>query len=227
MEVVLFDADGTLYEGFSIFPLYDAFEAENFVTTTENESVQELRLQYKDEVIDYPTLVKNTLVQSAATLKGKKEADANRISDEFFRDPNFPWFGYVKPIMKELVGVKAKLSVITAEPQFIARGIANALNMDGRRSSQFGADSGRYRGDLIVALNQKRKGDITEMIVRGCSRSTAFGDSEGDLEMLRQVNRAVCVKPSEAVRVEAENRRWKVLDNPDNPIVDLEFRLAS
>lgn len=223
-NIAIFDADGTLHESFSIFPLYEVFAIEGYIPESGSERVQEVYEQYTNKDIDYSTFVVDTLRVAADVLKGRELRTANSVAEVFFNSPEFKWFGYVEPLMGEISKSGIRSILLTAEPQFIATGISSALDFKNNYSSKFGVGKdGKFIGNVETALGSSQKGQITRQLVTETSTSLAFGDSEGDIGMLELVDTAVCVQPTEGLRRHAMIRGWKIIDEPDVHDLGLRF----
>ena len=83
-QVALFDADRTLHEDFSIFPLYEVFAAEGLVASEDSSRLQEIFAQYNNGETEYHDFAMNTLNVAAWALRGREEATATRVADLFF-----------------------------------------------------------------------------------------------------------------------------------------------
>jgi len=222
-RIIVFDADGTLYEGFSIFPLYEAFADEGFIPRSSNDILQDVLHQYSDKYIDYNEFVVNTLIVASDVLKGRQLAVANRISELFFSDPEFSWFGFVKPLIIETNSLDVETALLTAEPQFIASSISNTLGFDECHSSQFTTDDGTFTGNVSSSLGSSRKGTVTRQLIIDKTKSWAFGDSEGDIGMLELVDTAVCVSPTDTLRSRAVSESWIIVEDPNNIGFSMQF----
>jgi phosphoserine phosphatase len=222
--LAIFDADGTLHKGFSIFPLYEAFADDGFITLQESTRLQEVFDTYDSGESDYHTYVVDTLRVAAEVLKGRRLSTADRISELFFKNPDFAWFGYVKPILSEITAAGVETILLTAEPQFIASGITAALAFDRRHSSTFGIENdGTFGGNVLSALGSQKKGELTQNLIAGKYRSFGFGDSEGDIGTLELVDKAICIQPTDGLRSHALLKNWTIVDNPEQPLTDLNF----
>ncbi len=186
--------------------------------------MQEVLAQYDNGDIDYRRFVVDTLQVAAEGIKGRQLAVAENIAEVFYSQKEFEWFGYVKPLVEAMDSSNVNGVLLTAEPQFIAQGIAMALNMTEAHSSQFGVESdGTFAGNVVSALGSSEKGRIALQLVGCRSGSLGFGDSEGDIGMLELVDSAICIRPTDGLRSHALMNGWTVIDNPEQPDVALHF----
>ncbi len=216
--VALFDADGTLYPGFCIFPLYEYYAERGFVTPGQNETFQKVIDTYTNGEVDYATFVRDTLVIGARAVAGCSPQIADQLAAEFFARKDMNWFGYVRPTLAKFGEAGIRKVLITAEPQFIGYGIARALKLDYFRTSLLGVNGDVFDGTVISALGSKQKGEIARDLVQDHHQSLAFGDSGGDIDMLRTVTDPYCIQPTEDLRKVAEVHQWNIIDNPNSSL---------
>ena len=218
-NIALFDADGTLHSGFSIFPLYDAFTDEGIVSVADNNRLKEVLDTYNSGESEYHVFAKDTLLVAADSIKGQKLSVAISLAGMFFSNPDFPWYGYVSPLMQEIESTNTEAVLVTAEPQFIAEGITRALPFSKFFSSEFGVDEdGVLLGNVMTVLGSTQKGAISKDLTANAGISFGFGDSEGDIGMLEIVDTAVCINPTDELRNIAMTSNWNIAEDPELPI---------
>lgn len=219
-EIALFDADGTLHADFSIFPLFRAFADEKFIPAAASLQLDEVYESYQSGQLGYHDFAVKTLEVAADAVAGRRVVPAEAISAAFFTADSFAWFNYVAPLFEKLQQRGVEPILVTAEPQFIAKGIARAVPFRKTLSTHFGEEDGRFTGQIIDVLGSTRKAELVLPDMQSSEYSFAFGDSEGDMAMLQAADQAVCIQPTPGLRTEAEQHNWIVIDNPDVPLPD-------
>ncbi len=107
---------------------------------------------------------------------------------------------------------------VTAEPQFVAEAVRDMFEASGAICSEFEIVDGKFTGRVksVLATKGNKLDAISHLFDSHVkSRSMAFGDSEGDVEMLSAVEHAVCVNPSEGLRKIAEANGWFIAVTSD------------
>lgn len=212
--VAFFDADGTMLEGFSIFPLFAELEGEGLVVPKGSERLDEVLMQYEADELTYADFAVKTFEVAAEVLKGKQVEPVQRVSDDFFE--SMEWFDYVEPVTARFRQAGVGLFVVTAEPTFMASSIQRALGFDGSFGSTFGINSDQtFSGSVESVLGSSKKAAIVERFVSDDRFIFAFGDSDGDIGMLEQADAAYCIKPTPALRAKATEAGWRIVDQPD------------
>jgi HAD superfamily phosphoserine phosphatase-like hydrolase len=217
-RAAFFDADGTLYEGFCIFPIYDALAKEGVILNSNNEKMQNVLYTYAAGEIDYATFVGNTLAVGAESLDGSSVEEAAEVAAGFFTSNSHHWYSYVRPLIERLKFADFKIVLITAEPDFIAQGIVRALDLTSSSSSKFDFSDGIFNGTVHLALGKSEKAKVVDSLLTTSSYSIGFGDSEGDIGMLEMVDQAFCVKPSKKLEEVAKRVGWTIIDEPDSSV---------
>lgn len=207
-----FDADGTLFRGFSILPVYDRFVDEGYITSDAHGYFLEPFRSYIGEDISYGDFVRLTLRNAAQVVKGKSVDTAEQIASLHFQEAE--WFSYVQPTLIQLCVVGVEPVLVTAEPQFIASAVANKLEIKQSRSSLFSCTNGLFDGLVELALGSAAKAEA----LRGLGVENihyAFGDSEGDIGMLSLAKLgSFCIQPSDELLIIANERQWTVVHDP-------------
>ena len=212
-RAALFDADGTLFEGYSIFPFFDALEADASISAADNARQQEVLQEFVAGETEYRDFVVASLRVSADILAGHREKALEETAREMF--DGYEYFGYVDPLFDELNDAGVGRVLVTAEPQFIARGLASAKGFETQHSSHFPSDQdGVVVGVVGQTLSSTLKGQIATMF----ETAYAFGDSDGDIGMLERADQAVAIVPNDALREHAESEGWLIVDDPRKPL---------
>lgn len=212
--VAAFDADETLFEGFSLFPMYQALADDGFITPADNARVQEVFAQYTAGEVDYRRFVVDTLHTAALAVKGRRETAAEYLARDFYS--GYPWYGYVLPTLDELRRTDHDVALITAEPGFIATGIADALGIQKSFSTLFGLEpDGTFDGQVVLPLGSDQKQEVVRNLDQHGSLAYAFGDSEGDIGMLEHAATAYCILPTPGLRAIAEAKGWHIVTEPN------------
>ena len=107
--------------------------------------------------------------------------------------------------------------------------LLDIFNVSGIYSSHFEVKDDVFTGNVDKILwHRDDKHKIIQSIMEHHDNtdSFAFGDSEGDIEMLNSVTYAICINPSDGLREVAIERGWHVCD-PDNVLEKVASVLKS
>lgn len=226
--VALFDADGTLHEGYVMFDVYQAFEDEGMIKPSQNEYLLEVLDKYDTGEIGFTRFLRSALLRGARILKGHRVSTADHIAKMYFNESNYKTFEYVEPTLRAVDNSAVDRMLITASPEFVASGIAKALEFKRYYSSNFGAEvvdgtKQFYDGTVIFTMMPDKKTEIARLAISTLENmrpgvSYAFGDSEGDIHILDAVDVPVCIKPRDILLRYAQKNGWLIIDNPDEAV---------
>lgn len=130
----------------------------------------------------------------------------------FFTQNQDKFFSFVQPLIKKLSATH-DIYFITGEPEFVAKGSAQVFTPKGYISSKLEVKNDTYTGKVAtyLATRDEKHHAIQHLVKKyDMHNSFAFGDSEGDIHMLNQVQNAVCINATDGLRKEATKNDWHI-----------------
>lgn len=208
--IALFDIDNTIYEGFSYFELLEKQAREGLIKPQIPENAKSSMQKYKTKQQDYETTIVELIDIYAAGLKGKTYDEVLQSARQFYHNST-KFFAYVKPTIQELQGTH-DIALVTGEPQFVAQAVAERFGLGVQHySTEYDVQDGKFTGlvkSYLASRHEKHDAIKHLMQGHGAKGSFAFGDSEGDIEMLRAVEHPICLNATNGLREIAENEQW-------------------
>jgi HAD superfamily hydrolase (TIGR01490 family) len=208
-SIALFDIDNTLYEGFSYFELLEKQANEGLISTQVLDDAKTSMKKYKSKLQDYETTIVELLDIYAVGLKGKSYDDVLKSTKEFYQSSQ-KFFPYAKLIIAELRD-SHDVALVTGEPQFVAKAVAELFGLKSYYCTEYEVQIGKFTGNVKSYLaSRHEKHDAIKHLMQGygTKNSFAFGDSEGDIEMLRAVEYPICLNCTDGLRAIAEKEHW-------------------
>jgi phosphoserine phosphatase len=212
--IAFLDIDKTIYDGYLIFPLAAHFLAGGIVKRASVDLLYQDLSLYRSGQIDYETTIENFNTHFAGGLKGSSPDSVLRAAKtllETTEGRNF--FPFVGPLM-ELLKNRHDIYLVTGELQFVGQAVADRFSVAGYVSSEMEAKDGVFTGDVGRSLARREgKSAAIEHLLKTYPRqnSMAFGDSEGDIDMLSKVEHAFCINATEGLAEVASIRRWNMV----------------
>jgi HAD superfamily hydrolase (TIGR01490 family) len=208
-SVALFDFDNTLYDGFSYFALLEKQVHENIITKKVLNKANQAMANYKNGAIDYETTITTLLNIYAAGLKGASYSKVYESALGFYThtDKIYP---YTKQVF-DLLRPTHDLCLVTGEPQFIAKAIQQLYKLDNYCATQYEVVDGVFTGNVTTYLaSRHEKHQAVKHLLQGhrVKNSLAFGDSEGDIEMLAAAQHPICVNATPGLKKRAAEHGW-------------------
>jgi HAD superfamily hydrolase (TIGR01490 family) len=207
--IAFFDIDNTMYEGFSYFELLEKQVAEGLIDRRVLTGATASMRKYKAKTQDYETTIVALLNIYAAGLKGASYDAVLQSTKEFYAaSPKF--FSYAKPVV-DAFRESHDLAIVTGEPQFVAEAVREQFGMQAYYATEFEVQSGVFTGAVASHLaTRHEKHDAIKHLMQGhaARNSFAFGDSDGDIEMLRAVEYPICLNATEPLQRVAKKEGW-------------------
>lgn len=214
--LALFDIDKTMFNGFSYFPLLESQVQDNIARPETLQQANDSMAAYADGQLAYEGFVKVLLDIYAGGLEGRPEDEIADSTQRFF-DETGDFFGYVQPTI-DVLRPSHDIALVTGGTQFTAQAVAKVFDIEVSLSSIMAVKGGHLSGVMasyLATADEKRVAirHLTE--AHPFEGSLGFGDSEGDIEMLRAVELPICVRPSEGLRDIGQENGWAIVDSPD------------
>ena len=196
-KLVLFDMDGTLLDGRTIYTL-----AEKKGFKNELSSILKSGKKFYEITIEIAKL-----------LKGYKKTELIKIIREI------PLQKDVEKLIKELKKRKIKTAIVTDSYQFVADDLRKRLDLDYAYANNLISLNGRFTGEIVIHNNELIKDYINNEIYSICKSCVldelcdklrisekeviAIGDGIVDISMLDKAGLGIAFKSSEKVQKHA------------------------
>jgi HAD superfamily phosphoserine phosphatase-like hydrolase len=213
-KIALFDIDKTIYDGYLIMPLTEYFFEKHIVGRDFVDNLYQDLYLYQSGQVDYETSVENFNIHTASGLKNRSLDLFLKATAAFLETKeggNF--FSFAEPLIK-LLKNNGNIYLITGEMQFVGKAVADYFSVNGYISSELEVENGLFTGNIKKSLAKREaKRDSMEDLFAAYSQegSLAFGDSEGDIEMLNMVSEAFCINATEGLMEVALSKGWHIV----------------
>ena len=214
--LALFDVDKTLYDGLSYFPLLEAQIEDGLIGQDVMRGANDSMQQYAEGAMDYEDFVRYLLDIYTEGLAGRPADEVIESTNAFF-DRQGGFFGYAKPTVEMLQATHENV-LVTGGTQFTAAAVGRILGVSAMVSSVVEVEEGHITGRMqsYLATRYEKRDAIAHLTdAHPYESSFGFGDSEGDLEMLRAVEHAICIQPTPGLREVALQEGWQIVDSRD------------
>lgn len=212
-SIAFFDIDNTMYDGFSYFTLLEKQVGEGLIKQETLTAALASMQKYKTKAQDYETTIVELLDIYAEGLKGAEYASVLEVTKQFYEKSD-KFFAYVASTFKELRG-SHDIALVTGEPQFVAKAVKELFGATSYYSTEYEVIDGTFTGSVKSYLaSRHEKHDAIKHLMQGhgAKNSFAFGDSEGDIEMLRAVEYPICLNATDGLRAIAAEEGWRMPD---------------
>jgi len=215
-KLACYDIDGTLTKGMLATPLVISEYQNGFVNTSTCIKLAKLVIEHKLGNISYEKALDQLLRIHALGLKGQSEAELKNHAEKFVRqhDGIFRKFGGE---VIDLLRDKYDQIITTAEPGYMGEVVQKHFKMDGVVSTHLEVVDGKFTGEIPNSL-----ADLSSKLISLENRvpHIAFGNTDGDIGMLRRAKHPFCVCPTPGLKLIAEEEHWPIYTGKIPLIVD-------
>jgi len=219
-SLVLIDVDKTAYRGNLIFSIIQQEATDGLIEQSDADKIFQIYETYKKGDSSYEEMVHQVVTKWAEVLKDKFVTDFLNHAIDFLNANRDKFYPYVSEVI-QMVADTHSVYFVTAEPQFVARPIAETFGAIGAICSEMEVKDGKFTGkaELILSDRKHKLEAINHLFeTHIITRSIAFGDSEGDIEMLKTVENPICINPNDGLKKVAEEKNWQVSDGSQETI---------
>ena len=197
-KLVLFDMDGTLLDGRTIYTLAEKKEFKNELTS----------------ILKSGKKFYEITIEIAKLLKGYKKTELIKIIREI------PLQKDLEKLIKELKKRKIKTAIVTDSYQFVADDLRKRLDLDYAYANNLISLNGRFTGEKVIHNTELIKDYINNEIYSICKSCVldelcdklgisekeviAIGDGIVDISMLDKAGLGIAFKASEKVQKHAD-----------------------
>jgi len=211
MYLAVFDIDGVLYDGHSIFDIIKTQEKKGFIPKGTWKKIESLLKLYKFGKMDYTKTANEMLQTYTKSLKGKGFKETKLFIRDFFEVNNKKLFTYFPKILSKLEKTH-DVYLLTTNLKATAEVLVEKLNLKGYLSSEEELDNGVYTGEMLKSLAGNKK-VIGKLLAKyPFKKSLAVGDSVNDISMLEKVDYAFCLNPDKKLKEKAKEKKWKIVN---------------
>lgn len=210
-HLALFDVDGVIYEGHTIFDQIQDMEKRGVISAgTWSKILVELG-DYKSGKKNYKQAADAMLEVSAQSVKGKNYKDILQDTSSYLEQNKNKFFSYFEKIVPQL-NKKYDIYFVTTNFQFMPEAIGKIFGVNNYLSSIAEVKDGRFTGKVGRSL-AGNKGIVADLISKyGKQGSFAVGDSENDADMLNLVEHPFVMEPNSKLEVIAKEKGWQIVN---------------
>ena len=211
-KLAMFDIDGVIYEGHSIFDQIQDQEKRGILEAGTWDKILFELTEYKSGRKNYTQAANSMLEVSAMSIKGKS---LNMILDDTFnyllknKDKFFPYFEKLVNMIKG----DYDIYLVTTNFQVMPEAIQKIFDLESKYiSSTAEVTDGKFTGKVSLSL-AGNKGIVSKLVKKyGKKGSIAVGDSENDADMLNLVDFPIVMEPNPKLTVIAKENNWQIVD---------------
>lgn len=211
-RISCFDIDGTLSEGLLFVPLVRSEHSSGYLRDDSFARINEFLVAYKSGELEYEVAVEKLLLAHAEGLRGEKYQDLKVHAERFLESHERELFHKFGREVISILKTEHRVFVVTSEPQYLAEAVADMFGIQGHLSSIYAQSEGRFTGEIDRLLAHR---SAKSALLQDYEIEYAFGDSEGDIDMLGSAKHPYAISPTKGLGTVAKEQNWQVFDGND------------
>jgi HAD superfamily phosphoserine phosphatase-like hydrolase len=237
--VALFDIDGTLTDGFTIFSFAEFLRGKNLFLPSCFSLMQQDRARYQGSAraeLDYHEFAVNLVDHYAQGLKDQNADEVGSLSPDFLhaaledRIDGYRIHGFARDLV-EMMNPVARTVAISGSPLESLSGLAAHMDFQEVHATLLEVRQGLFTGRVNrnLALRES-KGELVRAYLGGefnLKTSFAFGDSVQDVPLLEIVGNAFVLGGNQELRNIARQRGWRAISVEDDVIRIVRTRITA
>jgi len=202
-KIAVFDLDKTVYDGASMQSfLFEYLIPQRKISFLVLIEALILIFRYKFKLISHNQASKQTISISAKVMAGKTIDELKSWQENFFTIDRM--YSHIPKLFSMLKKKGYDIYLISASIEPIVTACADVLNVKSF-SSNLVINNNVYTGVIDKLMNQEEKSKVVDMLMKNSKEkvySLGFGDSSGDLAMLKRVDKGFLFEPFEEDTIE-------------------------
>jgi HAD superfamily hydrolase (TIGR01490 family) len=224
-KFAVFDIDGTLIR----WQLYHAIVSElaksGYLAKDAEAEIHQSRMQWKarshsESFKEYEGALVHTYHTALTQLRVE---DYLRVVDRVFEEYKDQVYTYTRDLLRSLKEQDYLLFTISGSQAEVIEKLATYYGFDAAVGNTYERKNGRFTGNHAHVV--ENKADILKRLVKEYGAdfkdSVGVGDSEGDIELLHQVEQPTAFNPSKKLFEVARKQRWKIVVERKNMVYEL------
>ncbi|PIR80122.1 MAG: HAD-IB family hydrolase [Candidatus Levybacteria bacterium CG10_big_fil_rev_8_21_14_0_10_35_13] len=210
-KYAFFDVDNTIYNGY-LTSSFTNYMAENkLISRSHQKENLKLQIDYEKGNISYNDSIIKIISLQAQSLKNKNVSEVKKVVKDFLSQ-NQKIFPYVKNLFSYLSRKGFVIYLISGATKPLIESMGSFLKVYNIFASELEIKETVYTGKVLNFQNAENKRKTILNLIK--EKSTAdtilsFGDSVGDIEMLRLADHAFVINPHQKEMIDlAKKENW-------------------
>lgn len=229
MKYAFFDVDNTIYDGYTASELLFFLVENGYCDKRLKDRYLQAVIDYDLRKINYNEISQISLDIVSVALEGKSTKESKEYVKEMLEKKDKVFNEWVKRVMEYLKKNDYTIVLVSAGPDLIIEEIAKMVKADKWYATKIEAKNGKYTGAECKLVNEDAKSEIMNALRKDkdLEKTIGFGDSTGDIPMLKRVDLAFVVKNDHHKEMMeyaefAKEKGWTIFSNANEVIEILE-----
>jgi len=215
-KVAIFDIDGTIFRSSLLIEITEALIQEGVFSESVRNVYSKFHINWSDRKDSYENYVNSVVAAFMTNIKGVRREDFEKAIKKVIVSQQDHVYRYTRELVKDLKKKKYYLLAISHSPKEIVEEFCKNLGFDKAYGRIYESDeNGKFTGktlyeDIISdkAKVLKRAVEKEGLTLKG---SVGVGDSEGDIPVLKLVEKPICFNPNKKLYKHAKLVKWEIV----------------
>lgn len=215
-KVAFFDIDGTVFRSSLIIQLVEALIDRSVFPESARDVYAQAYERWRNREGTYEEYIGAVVAAYMNNIKGVYYGDLADIGREVVEKQSKHVYRYTRDLIRELHEARYFLVAISQSPKTILDEFCRAYGFDKvyGRIYELGPQD-RFTGDMVDVHQIENKANIVKRVLGSGEfdkrDSVGVGDTNGDIPLLEEVDRAICFNPNKLLYEHAQRQGWEVV----------------
>jgi HAD superfamily hydrolase (TIGR01490 family) len=225
-KYAFFDVDNTVYNGYTASDIFFYASKKGEMNVKFKDEYLKIFELYRNGEIDYSYIAKKTLEIYSKSIKGMSKSQVKSLYLELFNQKKELIFNWVSPVIKLLKLNNFKIVLISGGPDIAIENLIDKVGAHEWYATNIEYLSNKFTGKNPNIMDNKNKVKIIKKITKNNKKSFSlgFGDSSGDIPMLKIVDKAFVVYNDHHpdMMQYSKRKKWFVFKSTDEVIKEVK-----
>ena len=215
-KVAIFDIDGTIFRSSLLIEVTEALIKEKIFPKNAREIYKKEFRQWTERKGSYEDYIMAVVKAYLKNIKGVKHKDFSKVAKKVIAENNNKVYIYTRDLVKELKKKNYYLLAISNSPQEMVWDFCKKLGFDKTYGRVYGLDKNdKYTGEVLYLDLISDKSKILKRAIEKqgltLKGSIGVGDTEGDIPLMKIVEKPICFNPNKNLYDVAKQHGWEVV----------------
>ncbi len=214
-KLAVFDIDGTLFRSSLLIEVTNALIAEGIFPAKARLTYQQAYERWLNRKGSYGDYIRAVIIAFEKHIRGVQRTDFLRVVRKVTTYQKHRVYRYTRDLIKQLRKQGYFLLVISHSPADMVVEFTKHWGFHKAYGRMLEVQQGKFTGKILFSELIDNKAKILKRAVANerlsLKGSIAVGDSEGDIPMLKLVERPICFNPNGKLYRHAKRAGWKVV----------------
>lgn len=232
-KMAFFDIDGTIFRSSLLIEIINELVSKGIFPKRAGEEIKTKKLAWLDRVGQYDDYLYKVVEIHLKYIKGCRQADIMKAVDDVIYFEKDRVYRFTRDLIKQLKKDNYFMVAISGSPTYLVEEFAKHMGFDRAFGQIIGVEDGLFTGEIVNKNFRDKDSIISQFIEKenieiDFENSTAVGDTDNDIPMLKRVGRPIAFNPNTEFAKYAKENGWEIVVERKDAIYRIkDFELLS